>query len=174
MRHSTIMTNPALVLWHSLPQLSRRARRLAVIAAFTGYPLLCVGYANLVQPGRLSSTLWAPIAIVLFSATLVGVVAVYGYARNRASMEADLDERQRQVRDQAWIDAYKVLLGVVWLVIAGFTVATQVVGAPVTIDGQTLALVIPAAAVYLPLLPSATLAWSEPDLPAEPADPADR
>jgi hypothetical protein len=149
-----------------MPSASRRSRRVLVAAAFLGYPLLNAGYFSLVAPGRLSSVAWGPIAILLFGATLVGVVGIYGYARGRADMKADLDERQRQVRDRAWIHAYEIVIVVVSVAVAALAIAASFNG-PVTIGMTELTPVIIAIGLYLPLLPSATLTWSEPDPPAD-------
>jgi cellobiose-specific phosphotransferase system component IIC len=152
-----------------MPRASQRVRRVLVAAAFLGYPILNLGYAALVAPGRLSSAAWAPIAVVLFSTTLVGVVGIYGYARGRADMTADLDERQRQVRDQAWIHAYGILIVVVSAIVGVLAVAASFIG-PITIGMPELLPFIVAIGLYLPLLPSATLTWSEPDLPVDSDD----
>lgn len=157
------MTSPFVTFVRFMPRASRRVRRLLVLAAFLGYPLVNLGYALLVLPNRLSSAAWAPIAIALFSMTLIGVVAIYGYARGRADMKADLDERQRHVRDQAWIHAYEILVVVVVGVIGLLAVAASFNG-PVTIGMGELTPFIVGIGLYLPLLPSATLTWSEPDL----------
>lgn len=163
------MQNPVTLLWRSMPDATRRTRRIWVILAFAGFPLLNLGYATLVATGRLSSTLWAPIAIALFAATLAGVVAIYGYARDRASMSADLDERQQRVRDQAWIAAYGVLSTVVVAVVLLLAIVASTSG-PVSIGMDVLTPVGIALGLYLPILPSATLAWSEPGEPGPEAD----
>ena len=163
------MQHPLTALWRAMPQAKRRTRRLWVIAAFAGYPLLNVGYMTLVATGRLSSTVWAPVAIALFSLTLAGVVAIYGYARDRASMTAALDERQQRVRDQAWIAAYAVLTSVLVLTLLVLAVAASTSG-PVSIGMDVLTPIGIALGLYLPVLPGATLAWSEPDAPVEPLE----
>jgi hypothetical protein len=167
------MTSPFATIVRSLPTASRRVRRLLVAAAFLGYPLLNAGYFTLVAPGRLSSAAWAPIAILLFAATLVGVVGIYGYARGRADMRPDLDERQRQVRDQAWIHAYEILIVAVSIVVAALALIASFSG-PLTIGMNELTPIIIAIGLYLPLLPSATLTWSEPDPPVDIDDGAGR
>ena len=173
------MESPFVTFVRAMPRAPRRNRRIAVIAAFLGFPALNLGYATLVAPGRLSSAVWAPIAIALFAATLVGVVAIYGYARGRADMKDDLDERQRQVRDQAWIHAYELLIVIITIVVAGLALVTTFSG-PVTVGMTELSPFIVGIGLYLPLLPSAALTWTEPDLPAEaevdetPAAPASR
>ncbi|HEX2755336.1 MAG TPA: hypothetical protein VHM48_07730 [Candidatus Limnocylindrales bacterium] len=160
------MTSPFVTFVRFMPRASQRTRRLLVAGAFLGFPLLNLGYATLVAPGRLSSTVWAPIAIALFSATLIGVVAIYGYARGRADMKAGLDERQRQVRDQAWIHAYELLILAVTVVVGAMALVTSF-GGPLTIGMSELLPLAIGIGLYLPLLPSAMLTWSEPDVPAE-------
>jgi hypothetical protein len=160
------MVHPLTALWRAMPEASRRTRRLWVVAAFAGYPLLNLGYATLVVTGRLSSSLWAPVAILLFASTLAGVVAIYGYARDRASMTAPLDEREQHVRDQAWIAAYGILTAVVVLTVLVLALVTSTSG-PVTIGMDVLTPVGIALGLYLPVLPAAALAWSEPDAPLD-------
>ena len=164
------MTNPVLRVWRALPGAPRRTRRIWVVDTFLGYPLLNVGYLVLVQPGRLPQPIWAPIAIVLFGATLIGVFAIYGYARDRASMDADLDERERLIRDQAWIRAYGFLSTVVVLAV-GLLVVVAATAGPVTLGMDVLGPIAVGLGLYLPILPSAMLAWSEPDLVPDDADP---
>lgn len=158
------MQHPLTGLWRAMPMATQRTRRLWVVAAFSGYPLLNVGYAGLVATGRLSSSLWAPIAIVLFTSTLAGVVAIYGYARDRASMTGDLDERERHVRDQAWIAAYGVLTTVLVLALAALAGLNLAYG-PITVGMDVLTPVFVGLGLYVPVLPAAMLAWQEPDAP---------
>ena len=108
------MATPA-ALYRRLPSLSRRARRLAVVAAFGGFPLQLLGYALLVEPGRLSSAVWAPISIVLLAVTFVGIVAVYGYGQGRLDRREVLDERQRTMADRALVVSYGVVTTVIVL-----------------------------------------------------------
>jgi hypothetical protein len=130
-----------------------------------------VGYAALVEPGWLSRTIWAPIVIVLFGATLAGVFAIYGYARDRASMGADLDEREQRIRDQAWIHAYGFLSVIVVAVVGILALVTSTIG-PITIGMDMIGPVGISLALYLPILPSAMLAWTEPDVATDELDEA--
>jgi hypothetical protein len=168
-REEEQMSNPVARLWRAMPGASRRTRRIWVVLAFLGFPLVNVGYAALVEPGWLSRTIWAPIVIVLFGATLVGVFAIYGYARDKASMDADLDEREQRIRDQAWIHAYGFLATVVVAVVAIIALITSTSG-PVTIGMEVIGPVGISLALYLPILPSAMLAWTEPDVVGDDAD----
>jgi hypothetical protein len=160
------MTSPFVTFLRFMPRATRRVRRVLVAAAFLGFPLLNLGYAALVAPGRIGTAVWAPIAIALFSITLIGVIGIYGYARGRADMTTKLDERQQRVRDQAWIHAYGILIVAVTAVIGVVAVVASFVG-PITIGMTELTPFIVGIGLYLPLLPSATLTWSEPDAPAD-------
>ena len=161
------MVSPWLSLYRRSPAMSRRSRRQAVAAAFLGYPLLLVGYSLLVEPGRIPSLLWAPIAIVLFSATLVGAIAVYGYGQGRMDRRARLDERERQMVDHALVVSYGVLATAVTLALGALAVVASF--QTIEIHMETLAPWLIAAGLYLPMLPFASMAWTEPDVPADEA-----
>jgi hypothetical protein len=174
------MVSP-LSAYRRLPSLGRDRRRLAVIAAFAGYPLLQVGYATFVAPGGmfsgLSRTIWAPIAVGLFGLTLAGVFLVYGYAQDRmtpvwfpffrkaASDPHPLDERQRSMHDRALVVSYRILTLAVGLTIgAAAGVATN---EPIVLDLPALLPFIVVFALYVPFLPFAVLAWIEADPPVD-------
>jgi hypothetical protein len=142
----------------STPQ---RIRRLTVVAAFAGYPLVLIGYSTLVEPRRLPILIWAPIAIVLMALTVIGCFATYGFAGDRMRGRATLDERERAMNDRAIVLSYGVVTtvlvaGIAWLTLAAY-------GQPVVIDMSALAPLLVAVGVFVPLLPFAALAWIEPD-----------
>jgi hypothetical protein len=152
-------------LYRQLPAMRRRSRRIAVIGAFTGFPLLLIGYEALVATGRLSSIVWGPIAIALFAATLIGAVAIYGYGQNRMDRER-LDERERRMVDQALVVSYAVLTTVIVAIAAILAIYLSFVG-PLEIDMGVVTPWFVAIGLYVPLLPFAALAWIEPDAPAD-------
>ena len=78
-----------------------------------------------------------------------------------------LDERERQLRDRAWILSYQVLSAVVLGVVIVLGILVLGVGRPVTLDAGLVNAMVLCVAVLLPVLPSAALAWIEPDAPAE-------
>ena len=156
------MASP-LSLYRRLPYLGRRARRLLVVGAFVGYPLLQLGYYLLVGPGRLPQPIWAPIAVVLFSISLIGVFAIYGYGQGRIGEGRGqaLDERQRALRDRALVTSYGVATTVIGLGVAG--VALLALQKPLVLGFGDLVPVVIGLGLYLPFLPFASLAWIEPD-----------
>jgi O-antigen/teichoic acid export membrane protein len=160
------MITPAM-LYQRLPQLRQRDRRVAVVAAFAGFPLLNVGYAVLVSTGSLATTIWGPVAVVLLAITIVGVVAIYGWGQGRITERRDeLDERQRAVLDRALITAYGVLTTAVVVVLGVVALYLSFIG-PITLDMTTLTPWVIAVGLYVPFLPFAALAWIEADAPAD-------
>ncbi len=159
------MATPA-ALYRRLPSLSRRDRRLAVIAAFAGYPLLLLGYALLVERGRLPSAVWAPVSIVLLAATLIGVVAVYGYGQGRMDRGEALDERQRAMVDRALVVSYGVVTTLIVLGGGLLAIYLSFVG-PLEIEMTVLTPWFIALGLYVPFLPFAALAWIEPEVPGD-------
>jgi hypothetical protein len=161
-----VMVSP-VSLFQRIPSSRRRTRRLAVIAAFTGLPLQFVGYQTLVAPGRLSLTIWGPITIVLFGLTLIGAIATYAFGQGRMGDRSRLDERQRAMNDRALVISYGVMTTIVTLALGAVWLVASFVG-PITfkMDATSLSVAV-AVGLYLPLLPFASLAWIEPDAPAD-------
>jgi hypothetical protein len=154
---------------HRLRSMPRRTRRLIVLATFAGYPLLNVGYALLYRAGAVPgvSLLWAPIAILLLFGFAIGVFVIYAVTRNRAEPEAvELDERQRDLAVRARALSYGVLLAFIVGIAGAWAIYVTTVG-PVTLGAELLLTVAIVVGVYLPILPSAVLAWIEPDAPPE-------
>ena len=162
-----MMVTPA-TLYRRLPGLDRRARRLAVVAAFVGYPSQIAGYSLLIAPGRVPGIAWGPLTVLLFSATLVGLVAVYGYGQGRMDRRRRLDERQRAMVDRAMIASYSALMTIIVLLAGMLAVYLSFVG-PIQIEMSILTPWFIAIGLYVPFLPFAALAWIEPDAPADEA-----
>jgi hypothetical protein len=155
--------NPFFLALRGMPHTPRRVRRAIVVGTFIGYPLVLIGYSTLIATGRLSNLIWAPIAIVLMSLTALGAFAIYAFARERASLDEDtLDERQRQLRDQAHILSYVVLSTAVTLA-AGAAAIWSLLAGSIVLDLGTMSPWFIALGLFLALLPAAMLAWIEPD-----------
>jgi hypothetical protein len=160
------MNSPRLSWYRRVPRLTQRSRRMAVLAAFAGFPCQLAGYAVLVEPGRIGSLIWAAVSVVLFTATIVGVLAIYGYGQGRIDRRRGLDERQRGMVDRAMIVSYGVLTTVI-VAIAGIVAIHASFIGPITIEMTAFAPWIVAIGLYIPFLPFAALAWLEPDAPPD-------
>jgi hypothetical protein len=159
--------NPFVAMARRVPTLAQRTRRLLVLETFTAYPVVVLGYYALVATGRLPSALWAPIAIVLMTGFIGGLLVINGYARNRANPnDQTLDERQHALAVRAWALSYAVLTWFIVLLALAWAVVVTVNG-PVTIGPEFLLPVAIGTGVYLPTLPLAMLAWIEPDVPGD-------
>ncbi len=150
-----------------ISRLSQRSRRIIAVATLLGMPAAFAWSTYWLTTG-VTNLLWGPITFVLFGATIWGAVMLYAFVRRRADLPApDLDERQRHLRDQAWILSYQVLSTVVILGVAWAGLAVWLFDKPVTIDAGLANALVLSIAVLLPVLPTAALAWIEPDPIAE-------
>jgi hypothetical protein len=108
------------------------------------------------------------VTFILIGITLAGSAILYRFVRDRADLrDARLDERQRQLRDRAWILSYQVLAVVVVAAVGVVAVAVLGMGREVRLDAALVSAVAITLGVLLPILPIAALAWLEPDAPAE-------
>jgi len=151
-----------------IERLSRRTRRLIAIVTMLGLPAM-FAWSAIWQRTSVPAIVWGPGTFLLIGATLAGAYVLYRFVRDRADMPGErLDERQRQLRDRAWILAYQVLAVVV--VLLGMAVVIPVLGfgGAITIDASIATAVALCLGVLLPLLPAACLAWLEPDPVEEP------
>ena len=148
-------------------RLPRRVRRVIVVVTMLGLPGSYAWYA-IWSGTSVPKSLWGPFSFVLILVSVVGALVLYGYAGYRATRgNRGLDERERQLRDQAWIVSYVVLS---IAVVSGVTVASIVVlgfDRNITLDGRVMGGVVTCFAVLVPLLPYAALSWLEPNPPPE-------
>ena len=150
-----------------IDRLPQRSRRVVAAATLLGLPAM-YAWSSFWMGTPVPSVLWGPISFVLIGVTLVGAVILYRYARDRADLRDDrLDERERQLRDRAWILSYQVLSAVVVAVVAAVALPVLVFGSPVLIDAGLATAAAICLGVLLPALPAAALAWLEPDAPED-------
>ena len=124
------------------------------------------GWSSVWMGTKVSNLVWGPISFVLIGMTVVGAFVLYRYVRDRADMPGlQLDERERQLRDRAWILSYQVLAAVVVVLVAALVLPVFAFGQPITIDASIATAASLCLGVLLPLLPAAALAWLEPDQP---------
>ena len=151
-----------------IERLSRRSRRVVAVVTMLGLPAM-YAWSAFWTGTSVPTLVWGWASFVLIGATLVGAYVLYRYVRNRADLPgAGLDERERQLRDRAWILGYQVLAAVVVALGAAVVIPVLGFGRPVTIDAQIATAIALCLGVLLPLLPAATLAWLEPDPIEEP------
>ena len=162
------MTSASRVPPSRIDRLSQRSRRLIAVVTMLGLPAMFV-WSALWQRTSVPAVLWGPGTFLLIGATLVGAFVLYRFVRDRADMPGPrLDERERQLRDRAWILSYEVLALVVVLLGVAVVVPVLGFGAPITIGASIAGAVALCLGVLLPLLPAACLAWLEPDPFEEP------
>ena len=147
----------------------RNIRRRLVIAMYVGFAIfLTIMYIGYTATPR--GPLWLGVlAVATFVATgygFVRLVAAPGYAAD--TIDRFLDERQRLVRDRAYRVAYYpvtallLVVSVVTLYAAGSDHGWSLLRVP--------ALFLPWFAFVVGSLPTAIVAWSEPDPPDDPLD----
>ena len=147
--------------------LSQRSRRVIAAGTLVGLPAM-YAWSSFWMSTTISTLIWGPVTFLLIGITLVGSVILYRFVRDRADLrDARLDERQRQLRDRAWILSYQVLAVVVVAAVGVVAVAVLGMGREVRLDAALVSAVAITLGVLLPILPIAALAWLEPDAPAE-------
>ncbi len=153
--------------WESwIGGLPRRVRRVIALISLVGLPGMYAWSAFWLTTSA-PKIIWGPISFLLIGATAGGSLILYWFVRDRANTRADLDERQRQLRDRAMVLCYQVLSTVVVLAVAGVAIPVLLLGHVVTLDGTVVGALALSVAVLIPLLPVAALAWIEPDAPSE-------
>lgn len=153
--------------WESwIGGLPRRVRRVIALISLVGLPGMYAWSAFWLTTS-VPKIIWGPISFLLIGATAGGSLILYTFVRDRANTRADLDERQRQLRDRAMVLCYQVLSAVVVLAVAGVAIPVLLLGHAVTLDGTVVGAFALSAGVLIPLLPVAALAWIEPDAPPE-------
>jgi hypothetical protein len=150
-----------------IDRLSQRTRRLLAAGTLIGLPAM-YAWSSFWLSTSVSNLLWGPISFVLIGLTAIGSLVLYRYVRDRAAMPGrTLDERERQLRDQAWILAYVVLSTVVVIAVGIVAITVLVFQRNVQLDGTLVSALALTVGVLIPVLPVATLAWIEPDPPAD-------
>ena len=150
-----------------IDRLSHRGRRFVAVGTLLGLPAM-YAWSSFWMGTSVPNLVWGPVSFLLIGVTLVGAVVLYRYARDRADLRDDrLDERERQLRDRAWILSYQVLSVVVVGLVAAVALPVFVFGQAVVIDAGLATALALCVGVLLPVLPAAALAWLEPDAPGD-------
>jgi len=154
---------PSIASRSRIEHLSRRSRRLFAVLTLLGLPSM-YAWSAFWTGTSIPVVVWGWASFVLMGVTLVGAYVLYRYVRGRADLaDVGLDERERALRDRAWILSYQVLAVVVVVLGAAIVVPVLGFGHAVTVDATLASAVAICLGVLLPLLPVAALAWLEPD-----------
>lgn len=150
-----------------IDRLPQRFRRVIAVTTFVGLPGMYIWSAFWLTTS-VSNLIWGPVSFLLIGATIAGSFVLYRFVRDRANLPgAGLDERQRQLRDQAWVLSYQVLAAVVVIGVGVVAILVLGFGRVVTLDATIVGAAALSVAVLIPILPVAALAWIEPDAPAD-------
>jgi hypothetical protein len=151
----------------AIDRLSQRSRRIISVATLLGLPAMYV-WSTIMVGTSVPSVIWGPVTFLLIGTTIVGSFVLYRFIQHRADLPgAGLDERQRQLRDRAWILSYQVLGAVVIGGVAIAAISVLGFGHPIELDANLMSAAAISVGVLLPILPVAALAAIEPDAPAE-------
>jgi uncharacterized membrane-anchored protein len=135
------------------------------ILAIAGYPLaltfwLVVGPAFGLQPG-----IGAIVSLALLAVTMFAMYRLYAF-RSKMAQASDqmLDERQRQVRDRAYVDSYRWFVLITLLTLVAVSLFPTLLDVPITLTYDVANWYIVGVVLISIALPSAVVAWREPDL----------
>lgn len=147
-----------------IDQLSQGTRRVIAVLTLLGLPAM-YAWSGYWLGTSVPAFVWGLISFVLIGFTAAGAIVLYRFVRDRANPEAaDLDERQRQLRDQAYVQSYGVLSTVVVAAIAIPAVLVLGFGRTIVLDATIVTAVALIVGTLIPVLPLAMLAWLEPDV----------
>ena len=149
-----------------IDQLPRRVRRVIALISLGGLPGMYAWSAFWLTTS-VPKIVWGPVSFLLIGATAGGSLILYRFVRDRTDTRANLDERQRQLRDRAMVLCYQVLSAVAVLAVVGVAIPVLFLGHVVILDATVVGALAVSAGVLIPLLPVAALAWIEPDPPPD-------
>jgi vacuolar-type H+-ATPase subunit I/STV1 len=158
-------TAPSRFSWAARP-MPRSRRRALVLATYLGFAaFMAVMYGGYTAQPRWPALL-AIIAAILFVATAGSfgrLVTAPGYAAD--SVDQRLDERQRLVRDRAYRMAYYAVALLFGVLSLGIMYAAGLDDTWSSV--RVAALFLPWLTFLVGSLPTAVVAWTEPDLPED-------
>jgi hypothetical protein len=152
--------------WHGLT-VARTTRRAAVVVALLAYPVLVAAWVGL-QAAGVPALVWGAAVVAILA--VLGAVArgLYTWQHSLANQpDAMLDERQVAIRDRAYLVAYRLFATGVTFSLVAIGVGADVLDPVVALSFDTVQPFFWAATYYALVLPSAAVAWSMPEAPAD-------
>ncbi len=146
-------------------ELARRVRRPLAVIAVVGYPVAvtcwAVAYGVLGVPPAVAGV----VGLLAILITLFAIRRVYQFrARLAQAPDAQLDERQLQIRDRAYVESYRIFAAITIVTLLLVGIVPDLLHQPLTFDYSVANLFVMGAVILSLGLPSAVVAWREPDV----------
>ncbi len=153
--------------WNA-PLVKRSLRRALVVGCYGGYALLVLAWVFTPTPLREILSLW----LGLLCVTCMGMLLMPNILGVSGGMETLLDERQRALRHRTYVRAYSVLAGLVAFVALYVFIAVDAGTLWLPRSNLALQAVLWGVLILVVTLPTALVAWMEPDAPATERNPS--
>jgi hypothetical protein len=159
------MTGPSTRFQRVDGEIPRRIRRPLAIIAIAGYPLALGTWLLLGPKLEIFPGLGAIVGLAILAVTMFAMYQLYLF-RSKMAQASDqmLDERQRQVRDRAYVDSYRWFVLITLLTLVAVSLIPTLLDVPITLTYDVANWFIVGAVLISIALPSAVVAWREPDL----------
>lgn len=145
----------------------RMGRRFAVAIAMLGFPLFVAAWLGLPALGA-PPPVWAVVVGVLGLTVILVDYGLWSFRQSLAQApEAALDERQVAIRDRAYLESYRILSGVLLLGVLVVGILPDLLDRSLQVTFETIQPVMWGLIHYTIILPSAVVAWREPDLESD-------
>lgn len=148
-------------------ELSRRVRRPLAILSIVGYPIYAA-LSTLVPDQLIARSMSVLLGLVILALTLIAIYRLYKFREGMAQApDIRLDERQRSVRDSAYVRSYRIFVGLTLIVLTVVALWPDWLHkAPLELTFELARWYVMGIIVISIALPSAVVAWREPDLAA--------
>jgi len=135
------------------------------ILAIAGYPLALIVGLVLAPKLDVIPGLGAVLGLAILAVTMFAMYQLYRFRSQMAQAPDDrLDERQRQIRDRAYVDSYRWFVLITLLTLVALSLGPTLLDAPITLTFEVANWFIVGIVLISIALPSAVVAWREPDL----------
>jgi hypothetical protein len=135
------------------------------IIAIAGYPLALATWLFLGPKLESFPSLGAILGLAILAVTMFAMYQLYLFRSKMAQAPDEmLDERQRQVRDRAYVDSYRWFVLITLLTLVAVSLLPTLFDAPISLTFEVANWFIVGVVLISIVLPSAVVAWREPDL----------
>ena len=146
-------------------EIPRRIRRPMAILAIAGYPSALIVWLFLGPKIDAIPGLGAILGLLILAVTMFAMYRLYLFRSKMAQApDEGLDERQRQIRDRAYVDSYRWFVLITLLTLVALSLGPTLFDAPIEFTFEVANWCIVGVVLISIALPSAVVAWREPDL----------